>query len=146
MHRGREWDAVASVRADVAGDEAWLVALPGGELLVEDGAEGLDPAPLVAAVALEPPFRAHAVRRSRGGELWAIAACRLEVVQLHDDPAGAVVVVTWDGRARTVRIDDEPTLSAVPELERLGAARHAAYVVTAERLTRDLWEVTIAAL
>ena len=42
--------------------------------------------------------------------------------------------LAWDGRERSVRIDGEPTLAGVPELERLGAERHATYVVTAARL------------
>jgi hypothetical protein len=111
---------------------------------VEEGEPGLDPAPLARAVALEPPFRAHAVRRDAA--LWVVAARRLEVVRLLDDPGGTEVVVAWDGLERTVTIDDEPTLAGVPELERLGGGRHATYVVTAERLADGLWEVAVAAL
>lgn len=120
------------------------MALPDGELLVEEGAPGLDPGPLTATIPLDPPFRAHAVRR--GEAVWAVAARRLEVVQLLDDPGGTEVEVVWDGLERTVRVDGEPTLSGAPELERLGNARHAAYVVTAHRLTGRLWEVVVAAL
>ena len=50
----------------------------------------------------------------------------------------------WDGAERSVRIDGEPTLAGVPELERLGASRHDAYVVTAARLTGSTWEVSVA--
>lgn len=132
--------------ADVAapGDEAWFVALPGGDLLVEEGAPGLDPASLAAAIAVDPPWRAHAVRRADA--VWSVAARRLEVVQLLDDPGGTEVVVAWDGLERTVQVDGEPTLAGAPELERLGSARHAAYVVTAHRLGDRLWEVVVAAL
>lgn len=120
------------------------MALPDGELLVEEGGPGLDPSPLAQAVALESPFRAHAVRRDVG--LWVVAARRLDVVRLLDDPGGTEVIVAWDGLERTVTIDDEPTLAGVPELERLGAARHATYVVSARRLAGGLWEVVVAAL
>ena len=54
--------------------------------------------------------------------------------------------LVWDGAERSVRIDGEPTLSGVPELERLGAARHATYVVTAARLLGPVWEIAVAAL
>ena len=54
--------------------------------------------------------------------------------------------LAWDGRERSVRIDGEPTLAGVPELERLGAERHATYVVTAARLDGSTWEVFVAPL
>jgi hypothetical protein len=34
----------------------------------------------------------------------------------------------------------------MPELERLGAQRHDAYVVTARRLAGRVWEVAVSAL
>ena len=45
-----------------------------------------------------------------------------------------------------MRIDGEPTLAGVPELEQLGASRHRTYVVTATRLTGSDWEVAVAPL
>ena len=45
-----------------------------------------------------------------------------------------------------MRIDGKPTLAGVPELERLGASRHRAYVVTAMRLVGSSWEVAVAPL
>ena len=65
---------------------------------------------------------------------------------LVDDPGGSSVELAWDGRERSVRIDGEPTLAGVPELERLGAERHATYVVTAARLDGSIWEVFVAPL
>ncbi len=53
--------------------------------------------------------------------------------RLEQDPGGTRLEVTWDGSERTVRIDGEPTLAGIPELERIGAARYASYVVTASR-------------
>ena len=67
-------------------------------------------------------------------------------MELVDDPGGHSVEVAWDGRERSVRIDGEPTLAGVPELERLGAERHAAYVVTAARIEGATWEVFVAPL
>jgi len=45
-----------------------------------------------------------------------------------------------------VRIDGTPTLAGVPDLERLGASRSPAYVVTAWRLVGSVWEVSVAPL
>jgi hypothetical protein len=45
-----------------------------------------------------------------------------------------------------VRIDGEPTLRSVPALERVAAARHATYVVTAARLAGAIWEIAVSPL
>jgi hypothetical protein len=45
-----------------------------------------------------------------------------------------------------VRIDGEPTLGGVPALERLGAARHSTYVVTAARIAGETWEIAVSPL
>jgi hypothetical protein len=142
LHRHREWDAVATVDApDLAGDETWFVVLESGEVVAEDGAA--DPR-LTSSVALAPPFRAHAVRRGPG--IWVVAAARITTVVLTDDPGGDVVELAWDGRERSVRIDGAPTLAGVPGLERLGAERHSAFVVTASRVTGSTWDVFVAPL
>ena len=143
LHRHREWDTVATVDAPgLEGGEAWFVVLESGEVVPEEG--DADPSPLVAAVALAAPFRAHAVRREGG--LWVVAAKRITTCRLSEDPGGETVVVAWDGVERTVRIDGAPTLVGVPALERLGAARHATYVVAATRLAGAVWEVSVTPL
>jgi hypothetical protein len=124
------------------GQQVWFVALVDGRLVHEDG--DADPSGLVDSVQLERPFRAQAVRRD--GELWAVAARRIETIVLEEDPARDSVVLSWDGVGRTVRIDGEPTLVGVPELERLGASRHETYVVSATRLTGNVWDVSVAPL
>lgn len=142
LHRQREWDAVATVDLDASGSEAWFVALPDGSLVVEDG--DADPESFRAAFSLAPPFRAHAVRRN--GATWAVAARRIETLELEEAPSGDEVEIAWDGAERTVRIDGEPTLQGVPALERLAAARHATYVVTARRLAGAVWEIAVSPL
>jgi hypothetical protein len=143
LHRARVWDLVTTVEApSLPGDEAWFVVLEGGRVLVEDGPD--DPSPLAGAITLPPPYRASAVRRDGG--LWVVAARTIETARLDDDPGGARLEVTWDGTERTVRIDGEPTLAGVPGLERIGAARHASYVVAAGRLDGDVWEILVAPL
>jgi hypothetical protein len=142
IHRQREWDVVATVPApEIAGDDAWLVVLTDGRVVVEEGSG--DVARLAEHVDLAPPFRARAVRRD--GDLWAIAARRIETVELAEDPGGDAVELSWDGAERSVRIDGRPTLAGVPELERLGE-RHATYVVTAARIDGRVWEVAVTPL
>lgn len=143
LHRQREWDAVTTVIApDLGGDEAWFVVLADGRVLLETGAQ--DVRPLLGAVSIDAPFRAYAVRR--GGSLWAVAAKRIETAELVDDPGGDQIELSWDGVERSVRIDGMPTLAGVPGLERVGASRHATYVVTANRLEGSIWEVAVAPL
>jgi YD repeat-containing protein len=143
LHRQREWDAVVTVVAPaVAGDELWFVALEDGRVVVEEGAGEAET--LARALDRPPPYRAHAVRRDE--RVWAVAVRGIETVVLDRDPGGTFVELAWDGAERSVRIDDAPTLGGVPELERLAAERHAAYVVTASRLVGDVWEVGVTPL
>jgi len=143
LHRQREWDSVATLAApELVGDECWFVALPDGMLVTEEG-DGNAQA-LNRAVALSPPYRAHAVRRA--GDLWAVAATTIETVELAEDPGGSSVELSWDGRERTVRIDGRPTLAGLPELERLGEERYSTYIVTAAKLSGRVWEVLVAPL
>jgi hypothetical protein len=124
------------------GSEAWFVVLADGSLILEGG--DAVPDPFRAALAVARPFRAHAVRKD--ATTWAIAARRIETVELEDAPAGDEVEIAWDGAERTVRVDGEPTLRGIPTLERLAAARHATYVVTAARLAGAIWEVAVSPL
>ena len=143
IHRQREWDAVVTVVApDLAGDELWFVVLRDGRVVVDDGAA--DPAAMVLLLDRHAPYRARAVRRDE--RVWAVAVRGIETMELARDPGGSFVELAWDGAERSVRIDGEPTLAGVPELERLGAERHAAYVVTAARLVGDVWEIGVTPL
>lgn len=145
LHRQREWDTITTVGAPaLTGDEAWLVALPDGRVVVEEGPPDLEPDVLLAAVRLSAPYRAHAVRRD--GAVWVVAARAIEIVDLVLDPGGDEIELAWDGAERTVRIDDAPTLAGVPGLEAVGAGRHATYIVTAHRLEGTTWEVDVAPL
>ena len=143
LHRHREWDLVATVDAPgLAGGDVWFIVLENGEIVHEEG--DADPSAFASAIGLAAPFRVHAVRR--GGALWAVGARRIETIELGRDPGGDFVELVWDGDERSVRIDGSPTLTDVPELERLGAGRHSTYVVTASRLVGRVWDVSVTAL
>ena len=79
VHRQRQWDTVASARAELPGNEVHFTALPDGTLLVDEDVPDGSLLSLAAAVeaAIQPPYRAEGVRRSEG--IWAVAAKRIEV-------------------------------------------------------------------
>jgi hypothetical protein len=141
----RRWDAVGSAEAPgLRGDELHFVALPNGDLVVDEDEPEDTLAPLADAVeqAIEPPYRAEAVRRD--GQIWAVAARRVEVAEL-DTPGEEVELVAGpDGR--TVTVDGERVFGSVPELERLGQSEGDSYVVRARRLDDRLWEVEASPL
>jgi hypothetical protein len=119
------------------------VKLPGGKLVTDDTEAAQAAGSLARALRLSPPYRAEALLRNG---LWVIAARRIETAELDPDPGGADIELVWDGFERSVRIDDTPTLSSIPALERLAAARSATYVATAARLDGAVWEVSISPL
>jgi hypothetical protein len=145
--RPREWDAVATVEApDLAGDSLEFVSLPDGSLLLDDELDADAISPLADALeqSLRPPYRAEAVRRD--ASTWAVAARKVEVVELPDNLDGDELVVSSADGETTLTVDGEPGFGSVPELERLGAARHESYVVRARRLDAGLFEVSVSPL
>lgn len=139
--RARRWDTVAVAEAPgLHGDAVHFVVLPDGTLLVEEDEPDKALTPLADAVeaALKPPYRAESVRR--GGDSWSVAAERIEVVEvpgLGGDEAE--LVASSDGKV--LRIDGHTTLGSAPVLERAGEAHGREYVVRANRLDGDLWQV-----
>jgi hypothetical protein len=135
--RPRRWDAVATVEAPgIDGDERDFVLLADGTLIGEES-----DTPLAESVGLEPPFRAQAVRR--GGDLWAVAANRITVVELDVDPGGDTVDLAVREGERTVLVDGARSFGSVPALEKLLDGDGVAH---AERLDETLWAVTVAPL
>ncbi len=133
--RARRWDAVATAQAPgLAGAEAAFVVLPDGTLLGEPAQT-----PLADALDLAPPYRAEAVRRD--GDLWAVAARRIEVVELAEI-AGDEIDLTVVAGERTLTVDGARTFGSVPQLEQ----PLDSYTVRAERLDGDLWEVRVSRL
>ena len=138
LHRAREWDGVVTVEApELKGNRASFVALPDGDLVVEDGPEDVTPLATAIERELQPPYRAEAVRRDDA--LWAVAGRRIEVVELPGT-AGEELELTAHGEERTLLVDGERAFGGLPALERPG------HVVRARRIDGDLWEVDTAPL
>jgi len=139
--RSRKWDTVATADAPkLKGDSVHFAALEDGTLVVDEDEPDESLAPLAEAVgdAIPPPYRAEGVRR--GPTTWAVAASRIQVVRVTGLTGDhAELVVTRDGRS--LHVDGMATLGRAPALERVGEAEGTEYVVRADRLDGDLWEV-----
>jgi len=144
LQRFREWDATATIEATgVEGDEVSFVALPDGSLVVDEevGDESLGPLADAIEEQLRPPYRARGVRRH--GDVWAVAASRIEVVDLEPDVAGDEIELVVRAGERSLTVDGARTFGSAPQLERLAERRSTDYVVHASRLDGSLWEVRI---
>ena len=146
LHGGkpRRWDAVGT--ADVPGlpgDTLEFTTLPDGTLLVEDELpdEALSPLVEVVEQAVAPPYRARAVRSE--GDLWAVAANSIQVVEVTAEIRGDTVSLAMQGGERTLLVDERPAWESIPALEQHGAAVHADFVLNAERLDGNLWAVEV---
>src|SRR5688572_8375604 len=147
LARGREWDAVATLRAGgPPAEDVVFVALEDGTFVVES-ADAVSPAPFAAALrdAIAPPYRALAVRRP---DLWAVGAVAIEVQRLDPNPRGSELQLTWDGSDLQLTIDGVPADPAqATALERIASGRvGGAYAAHAHRVRDDLWELSVHAL
>jgi hypothetical protein len=143
--RPRRWDAVSSADAPgLAGDEVHFVALPNGDLVLDEDEPEDTVSPLADAVeqTIEPPYRAEAIRR--GGEVWAVAARRIEVAEAEID-GDEVELVVAEGE-RTLTVDGAREFGSVPEFERIGSRLGDSYVLRARRLDERFWEIEATAL
>ena len=144
LQRFREWDVtVTSEAAGLEGDEVSFVALPDGSLLVDEEAGDQSLAPLADALEelLRPPYRARGVRRH--GDVWAVAASKIEIVDLEPDVAGDELELVVRAGERALTVDGARSFGSAPQLERLAERRSTEYVVHASRLDGSLWEVRI---
>jgi hypothetical protein len=136
--REREFDAVVTTdAAHVEGASARFVALDDGSLLVEEGDGDLTPLADAMEQEVERPYRATAVRR--GDTTWAVAARRLEVVELPE-PGGDDLELAIRGDERTLVVDGNRAFGTLPELEALA---NGDAVIRAARLDGPLWEVRV---
>jgi hypothetical protein len=146
IQRPRDWDVTLTTDAPgIEGDGVRFVALPNGELLVEEGPDdSLEPLAAAVEQQLPPPYRARGARQSES--LWAVQARRIEVVELEDSPDGDAIDLTHTADGTTLAVDDARIFGSLPALEERGAREGTEYTVHAERLDGDLWEVRAAAL
>jgi hypothetical protein len=147
MARPGEYDAMLTVEApEVAGDALDFATLPNGDVIVDTEQGDADLSPFADAVekTLKPPYRVIA----RRGEdvLWSVAARGIDVLEV-DFKDGDEIELASVGGELDVRVDGEPWHGHIPVLERAGeAADGEDYVVQAERLDGDLWEVRASPL
>jgi hypothetical protein len=147
LHRAREWDATAAVEArELRGEEVEFVVLPDGSVLVDEEEGDVPLAPLADALEeqLRPPYRARGVRRR--GDVWAVAAKAIEVVELRPDVDGDELELISRSGERSLTLDGARSFGSVPQLEELASRRAADYVVRASRLDGSLWEVRVTPL
>jgi hypothetical protein len=145
--RPRVADALVVARApQLAGDSVEFVALPSGDLIVEEEQGDADLSPLADAVeaTLAAPYRAHAQRQH--GDFWGVAAARIDVRSFSCDAGDELELVRLGGR-RTLTVDGAPSSLQIPELERAGEEQPGGdYNVRAARIDGDFWEIQAAAL
>jgi len=146
LHGGkpRRWDAVGTAEApDLPGNTLEFTALPDGTLLVEDelSEDALSPLVEVVEQAVAPPYRARAVRSE--GDLWAVAANGIQVVELSTEIPGETVSLAVQDGERTLLVDERPAWESIPGLEQHGASVHTDFVLSAERLDGNLWAVEV---
>ena len=96
VHRQREWEAVATVEAELPGERVEFHALPDGTLVVEADVPDGALAPLADAVeaSLPPPYRAVAVKHDE--RIWAVGANRIDV-RAFPDHEGDELELVEDG-------------------------------------------------
>jgi hypothetical protein len=142
----RDWDAATTaVAPGLSDDEVAFVALPGGDLIVEEDGGG-DLSPLADAIEqhVPPPYRATAARQN--GDLWGVGAKRIEVAQISFED-GDVLELSHKDSWEELRVDGRPSDGRIPyELEQIGGRAGTDFFVKAERIDGDSWEVRVTAL
>jgi hypothetical protein len=145
--REREWDAVASAQApDLPGESLEFVALPDGTLVVDDDLPDGALTPLADALAPQIAAPYHGYAFWQDGDVWAVAAKRVQIVEVPEDVPGDEVDLAVGDGSRSIVIDGERSTVEIPTLEAFASQRFGAFVLHASRLDDLLWEVTVSAL
>jgi hypothetical protein len=138
--RQRRWDAVATAEAPgLSGDRVHFVALPNGDLVVDEDEPPDTLGPLAEAVeaSVRPPYRAEAVRQAE--DVWGVAASSIRVETF--EAAGDELELVSTAEDRVLTVDGARVFGSEQALERVGEAEGRHYVVRATRLDGDLWEI-----
>ena len=147
MARPGEYDTVVTVHApDVPGDAVAFATLPNGDVIVDSEQGDADLSPFADEVEkhLHPPYRA--VGRQHEGADWSVAARGIDVLELDFAGGDQIELASVEGHI-DLKVDAKPWSGHIPELEGAGeAAGGEDYVVQAERLDGDLWEIRASPL
>ena len=146
IQRLREWDAVVTAEAPaLEPDRVEFTATDGDTLLIDEELREEDVEPLAGAMetVLDPPYRALAVRQH--GDVWAVAAKTVELVEIWD-LEGDELVLTFHEGVRHLTVDGTPVFGSVPAVERVANARFESYAATATRLDGEIWELRLTPL
>jgi hypothetical protein len=145
--REREWDAVASAEApDLPGEELDYVALEDGTLVVDEDIPDGALSPLADALAgqVRAPYHGYAFWQQ--GDIWAVAAKRVQVVEVPEEVPGDEVEMAVNDGARSLIVDGEESRAEIPSLEAFAGQQFGSFVLHASRLDDVLWEVTVLPL
>jgi hypothetical protein len=148
MARPAVWDLVTIAQiAGIAGDSVDFATLPAGDIIVDTETGEGDLSPLADEVEkhLQPPYRVQATREKDADDLWGIAAREIDVVELHLAEGDEIELVENEG-VTELRVDGKPRNEPIPELERAGETLGTDFVVQADRLDGDFWELRVSAL
>ena len=147
MARPGEYDVFVVVEApDVPGDTVAFATLPDGDVIVDTDQGDADLSPFADEIEkhLEAPYRAIARRQEDGA--WSVAARGIDVLELDFDTGDEIELASVDGEL-DLKVDGAPWEGRIPALETAGeAANGEDYVVQAERLDGNLWEVRASPL
>lgn len=145
--REREWDAVASAQApDLPGEELEYVALADGTLVVDEDVPDGSLSPLADALEgqITPPY--HGYVSWQQDDVWAVAAKRVQVVEVPEDVPGDEVELAVNDGTRSTVVDGEESGAEIPSLETFASQQFGSFVLRASRLDDLLWEVTVIPL
>ena len=147
MARPGEYDAVVAVHAPgIPGTSVEFATLPNGDVIVDSEQGDADLSPLADAVErhVKPPYRV--VARRGEDDMWSVAARGIDVLEVDFAGGDAIELASVDGHV-DLKVDGNPWNGSIAELEGAGeAADGEDYVVQAERLDGDLWEVRASPL
>jgi hypothetical protein len=145
--RNREWDGVASAEApELPADQVDFVALADGTLFTDADLPDDSLTPLADALEslVEAPYHALALRQD--GDVWSVAAMRVNVVEVPEEVGGDKVDLVVNDGERTMLVDDVESRAELPSLEQFAAQQFGSFVLHAGRLDDTLWEVTVLPL
>jgi hypothetical protein len=147
MARPGEYDTVVTVHAPkIPGESVAFATLPSGELIVDSEQGDADLSAFAEAVEehLKPPYRVIARRHEE--DVWSVAGRGIDVLELDFEGGDGIELASVDGTIER-KVDGEPYDEPIPVLEKAGqAANGEDYVVQAERLDGNLWEVRASPL